>query len=210
MHNKGIKVKGENGEINLIVNINEFKSLDSLIEAMNDKLNSKKDFYKDCNMKVTIDVNSLDQRESKRIRTFLYDEIMVKNCYFVDVKEVEKKVFNGVNEGKTKFVKKTVRSGQRLEYPGNIVIIGDVNSGAEVYAAGNIIVLGQVKGSLFAGCNGNENAIISAMELTPQIIRIADLITRSPEDLDKPRYPEVAKIKNGNIVVEPYSVNKYI
>lgn len=210
MHNKGIKVKGENGEINLIVNINDFNSLESLIDAMNDKLNKKKNFYKDCNMKVTIDTNALDQRESKKIRTFLYDEIMVKNCYFADIKENEKKVFTGVNEGKTKFIKKTIRSGQRVEYTGNIVIIGDVNSGAEVYAAGNIVVLGQVKGCVYAGCNGNENAIISALELTPQIIKIADLITRSPEDLEKPRYPEVARIKNGNIIVEPYSVNKYI
>jgi len=41
-------------------------------------------------------------------------------------------------------------------------------------------------------------------------MQIADLITRSPEDMDKPRYPELARIKNGNIVLEPYSINKYI
>ncbi|HEY8803943.1 MAG TPA: septum site-determining protein MinC, partial [Clostridium sp.] len=36
------------------------------------------------------------------------------------------------------------------------------------------------------------------------------IITRSPEDEVKPQYPEVAKIKNGNIIVEPYLANKYI
>lgn len=210
MHNHGIKVKGEKDGLNLIVNLTEFNSLDSLLEAINDKLQKGKKFYKGATIKITVDVNSLDSRELRKIRAFLYDEFMIKDCSFVDIRETEKKAFNGINEGKTKFVKKTVRSGQRLEYPGNVVIIGDVNSGAEVYAAGNIIVLGQVKGSLFAGCSGNDNAIISAMELTPQVMKIADLITRSPEDIDKPRYPEVAKIKNGNIVVEPYSVNKYI
>lgn len=210
MHNHGIKVKGEKDGLNLIVNLTEFNSLDSLLEAINDKLQKGKKFYKGATIKITVDVNSLDSRELRKIRSFLYDEFMIKDCSFVDIRETEKKAFNGINEGKTKFVKKTVRSGQRLEYPGNVVIIGDVNSGAEVYAAGNIIVLGQVKGSLFAGCSGNDNAIISAMELTPQVMKIADLITRSPEDIDKPRYPEVAKIKNGNIVVEPYSVNKYI
>ncbi len=210
MHNHGIKVKGEKDGLNLIVNLNEFNSLDSLIEGIDDKLQKGKKFYKGATIKITVDVKSLDSRDLRKIRAFLYDEFMIKDCSFVDIRETEKKVFSGIDEGKTKFLKKTVRSGQRLEYPGNVVIIGDVNSGAEVYAAGNIIVLGQVKGSLFAGCNGNDCAIISAMELTPQVMRIADLITRSPEDIDKPKYPEVAKIKNGNIVVEPYSVNKYI
>lgn len=210
MYNHGIKVKGEKEGLNLIVNLNEFNSLNSLIEAINDKLQKGKKFYKGATIKITVDVNSLDSRELRKIRSFLYDEFMIKDCTFVDIKATEKRVFSGINEGKTKFVKKTVRSGQRLEYTGNVVIIGDVNSGAEVYAAGNIIVLGQVKGSVFAGCNGNDSAIISAMELTPQVMKIGDLITRSPEDIDKPKYPEVAKIKNGNIVVEPYSVNKYI
>ncbi len=210
MQDYGIKVKGEKDGLNLLVNIKEFNSIDSLVEGINDKLHKGKKFYKGATIKITVDVRALDSRDLRRIRGFLYDEYLIKDCSFVDIKETEQKVFNGVNEGKTKFVKKTVRSGQKIEYPGNIVIIGDVNSGAEVYAAGNIIVLGQVKGALYAGCNGNDSAIISAMELTPQIMKIADLITRSPEDIDKPKYPEVAKIKNGNIVVEPYSVNKYI
>lgn len=210
MQDYGIKVKGEKDGLNLLVNITEFNSIDSLVEGINDKLQKGKKFYKGATIKITVDVRALESRDLRRIRAFLYDEYMIKDCSFVDIKEIEQKVFNGVNEGKTKFVKKTVRSGQKIEYPGNVVIIGDVNSGAEVYAAGNIIVVGQVKGSLYAGCNGNDNAIISAMELTPQIMKIADLITRSPEDTDNPKYAEVAKIKNGNIVVEPYSVNKYI
>lgn len=210
MQDYDIKVKGEKDGLNLLVNIKVFNSIESLIEGINDKLQKGKKFYKGATIKITLDVKALDSRELRKIRSFLYDEFMIKDCSFVDIKEAEQKVFSGVNEGRTKFVKKTVRSGQRLEYAGNLVIIGDVNSGAEVYADGNIIVLGQVKGALYAGCNGNDNAIISAMELTPQIMKIADLITRSPEDIGKPKYPEVAKIKNGNIVVEPYSVNKYI
>ena len=51
---------------------------------------------------------------------------------------------------------------------------------------------------------------IAAFSLEPQIIRIADIMTRSPEDGIKPAYPEVARVKNGSIIVEPYLVNKYI
>ena len=155
-------------------------------------------------------MRQLESRDLRAIRDFLSTEFMIKDCSFINLEDSNKKVFNGIHEGKTKFVRKTIRSGQRFEYSGNIVIVGDVNSGAEVYAAGNIVVLGAVKGSVYAGINGNNGAIIAAFALTPQIMQIADLITRSPEDMDKPRYPELARIKNGNIVLEPYSINKYI
>lgn len=210
MQDYGIKVKGEKDGLNLIVNLNVFNSIEELIDAINNKLQKGKRFYKGATIKITTDVKSLDSIELRKIREFLYSEFMIKDCSFIDIKDSSQKIFNGVNEGKTKFIKKTIRSGQKVEYSGNIVIIGDVNSGAEIHAAGNIVVLGKVKGALYAGCNGNTNAIISAMGLTPQIMKIGDLITRCPEDGDKPNYPEIAKIKNGNIVVEPYSINKYI
>ena len=36
------------------------------------------------------------------------------------------------------------------------------------------------------------------------------MITRAPDDEGKPSYPEVAKVRDGIIVVEPYLPNKYI
>ena len=114
-----------------------------------------------------------------------------------------------MQEGKTKFLRKTVRGGQCVHFPGNIVIIGDINSGAEVYADGNIIVLGSIKGNVFAGNAGDSNAVIAAFSLQPKILKIGDIITISPDN-QKPRYPEVARIKDGEVIVEPYLTNKYI
>ena len=118
--------------------------------------------------------------------------------------------FNGINEGKTKFIKKTIRGGQSVDYPGNIIIIGDINSGAEVSAGGNIIVLGSIKGHVRAGIGGNKKSIIAAFFMQPELMQISDVLTISPDDGLKPSYPEVAKIKDGYIVVEPYLPNKYI
>ncbi len=210
MQDDGIKFKGEKDGLNLVVNIKLFSSIESLIEALRVKLRKGRRFYKGASIKITVDMRQLESRDLRAIRDFLSTEFMIKDCSFINLEDSNKKVFNGIHEGKTKFVRKTIRSGQRFEYSGNIVIVGDVNSGAEVYAAGNIVVLGSVKGSVYAGINGNSGAIIAAFALTPQIMQIADLITRSPEDMDKPRYPELARIKNGNIVLEPYSINKYI
>ena len=141
----------------------------------------------------------------------LFDEILIKDCIFMDVEveEKETKYFQGVYEGRTKFFRRPVRSGQRITYSGNIVIIGDVNHGAEVVALGNVIVFGTIKGRVFAGNNGNQKAIISAFSLEPEILSIAGIMTISPDDFEKPKYPEIARLKDGEIIVEPYLPNKY-
>ena len=87
--------------------------------------------------------------------------------YFPGPRGFHCKTVYGIYEGKTKFLRKTIRSGQSINYPGNIVIIGDVNPGAEIYAAGNIIVFGNLRGVVHAGTNGNDKAIIAAFKLEP-------------------------------------------
>ena len=142
-------------------------------------------------------------------------EIGVKEIIFEDIEvrntedNEERKMFSGIYEGRTKFIRKAIRGGQTIKYSGNIVIIGDVNHGAEVFAGGNIIVLGCIKGNVFAGINGNSNAVIAAFSLQPEILKIGNIMAISP-DSEKPMYPEIAKVKDNVIIVEPYLNNKYI
>ncbi len=143
---------------------------------------------------------------------------IIKNKYklnFIEkeIKEEEKdkfKFYNGINEGMTKFVINTFRSGQALSYSGNIVIIGDVNPGAYIMAAGNIVVLGNMRGIAHAGFDGNRKAIVAAYSLQPTQLRIADIIARCPDDyLTTSKTPEIARIYNGEVLIEPYlSKNK--
>lgn len=112
-------------------------------------------------------------------------------------------------EGMTKFVYGTLRSGQIIEYNGNIVVVGDVNPGAVLKAMGNIIVLGSLKGVAYAGLDGNMGAIVAAYHLLPTQLRIGDIIVRAPDgDVSQYKLPEVAKVYNGEIVIEPYLPNK--
>jgi len=104
-------------------------------------------------------------------------------------------------------IKRTLRSGQRINYDGNIVILGDVNPGAEVVAAGDIIVLGKLRGVAHAGAGGNEEAIVVAFRLQPIQLRIAQYITRSPDNEEIaviPNGPEIARVKDSLVVIEPY------
>ena len=67
-------------------------------------------------------------------------------------------------EDAAKWVKGPVRSGGRVTFKGNVVVLGDVNSGAEIVAGGSIIVWGRLRGVVHAGAQGDENAVVCALE----------------------------------------------
>lgn len=169
------------------------------------KLDNAKDFFKGSNLKLVDRLNVLDETFLKYMIELLKERYDI-NAYFenIKVKEQTEKVFSGIYEGRTKFIKNTVRSGQRINYQGNIVVIGDVNSGAEIIANGNIVILGALRGVVHAGANGNRKAIVAAYMLQPSLLKIADITSRAPDEKIKPKVPEVAKVKDNLIVIEPY------
>ena len=117
--------------------------------------------------------------------------------------------FPGIKEGITKFIKTTIRSGQLIEFDGNVVVLGDVNPGGVVTAKGNIIVLGSLRGVANAGSDGNEDSIVAAFSLQPTQLRIANTIARKPDgEMRPPKWPEIAKICEKSVVIEPYLLKK--
>jgi septum site-determining protein MinC len=110
-----------------------------------------------------------------------------------------------VHKGEALIVRATLRSGQLIQYNGDIVIIGDVNPGAHIKASGSVIIMGNVRGIVQAGANGDYHAFIVAHKMQPAQLRIGDIITRSPDGLGSSSdNPEIAMVKQGMIVVEPY------
>lgn len=114
--------------------------------------------------------------------------------------------FKGINEGITKFYRGTVRSGQLVNFDGNLIIIGDVNPGGEIVATGNVIVMGSLRGIVHAGSDGNKEAIVVAFNLQPTQLRIADVITRSPDEKGQHNQsiPELAFVKDDTVYIERY------
>ena len=104
-------------------------------------------------------------------------------------------------------VKRTLRSGNSISFPGHVIIIGDVNPGAEIIAGGDIIVWGRLKGTVHAGASGDEDAIVCALELTPTQLRISEEISVTPPQKGTPR-PEVAHIKDGKVTAEGWEFYK--
>jgi septum site-determining protein MinC len=101
---------------------------------------------------------------------------------------------------------RTLRSGAVVRFDGDVLLFGDVNPGAQVLAAGNIVVLGTVKGMAHAGAAGDETAFIFAFDLRPTQLRIGRKIAIVPGAKPGPSgmTPDIARIEDGKIVIEPY------
>jgi septum site-determining protein MinC len=118
----------------------------------------------------------------------------------------EQRVFSSEDLGDETalFINKTVRSGNRIQFPGHVVIMGDVNPGAEVIADGNVIVWGRVRGMIHAGAQGNAQAFICALDLSPTQLRIADELSTVSKSQENP-YPEIASLNgDGELTTEPW------
>ena len=114
-------------------------------------------------------------------------------------------VTNDPAENGSLIVRRTLRSGQEVRHFGDIIILGDVNPGAEVIAGGSIVVWGRLRGRVHAGALGDRDAFVCALEFSPALLRIADVLTRPPEDYG--RGPELAHIVEQHIVVELWEGN---
>lgn len=110
-------------------------------------------------------------------------------------------------------VRRTLRGGQSIRYPGAVVVLGDVNPGAEVIAGGDVIVWGALRGLVHAGATGDEHAKVCALYLAANQLRIAGHIALAPESTEgKQRFwqrkkvvaPELARVQDGGIVVEKW------
>ncbi|MBK8191081.1 MAG: hypothetical protein IPK79_11605 [Vampirovibrionales bacterium] len=112
--------------------------------------------------------------------------------------------------GATLYRAGSLRSGQTVHYPGNVIILGDVHSGSEVVADGSIVVWGELRGIAHAGAAGDRGCEIRALRISAIQLRIADVIARRPDRMyyHKPRpteagtvTPERAAVSDGEIQI---------
>ncbi|MGJ3238353.1 MAG: septum site-determining protein MinC [Anaerolineae bacterium] len=101
-------------------------------------------------------------------------------------------------------IRRTLRSGRTVHSRGHVVIYGDVNPGAQIIATGDIIIWGKLRGTVHAGAEGDLNAVICALDMSPNQLRIGDLIATSPSDNRHTVKPEVASVRGDQIIVETW------
>lgn len=196
-----IKISQTTKEIILTVNV--IADIKDILDELQMKLPRLRDFYKTSTIPIRVTGRLFTELEMESVKNLITSQIHV-DVNFDDTSKLLglhaiKKTFESETHiSETKFIQGSLRCGRREEYPGSIVICGDVNSGAEVIAGGNIMILGALRGLAHAGANGNTKAMISANYIEVTQIRIANLVTEIPERVDK---CPVCKIEKNEIVI---------
>ena len=80
-----------------------------------------------------------------------------------------------------KVVYNSMRSGQRVETDGDVVVWGHLNPGAEVVAGGSVIVAGRLLGVIHAGAYGRNDVFIWAQCFETPQVRIGNKVCYADE-----------------------------
>jgi len=140
------------------------------------------------------DVQEEELKDLIRQKKNLVVDTIISNVILKEEAEKQKK------ENEIISVAKIIRSGQVLQTPGDLLLVGDVNPGGTVIAGGNIYIMGMLKGIAHAGFYGDNHAIVAASVMKPSQIRISDCITRAPDHYQggEAREMECAYINDNN------------
>lgn len=189
---------------NLIIKLNQEAEQKEIVESLKRKIIQLKKLYKDSKMPILIIGKVLNESEKTEIKNIIKEKIDVKISFDspqeLGLHGIKKSFSQEIESSQTKFHRGAVRSGQRIEYDGSIVVLGDVNGGAEVIAEDNVVVLGVLRGLAHAGARGNKKAIIAAAAIDCKQIRIADIIKEIEEEKDE----------EGNIIVSSRKTYAYV
>lgn len=187
----------------IVLNVNIIAEMHEIVEELESKIPKLKDFYQSSRIPIRVTGKLFSENEIETIKRIIQDEIDVE-VKFDDVSDLLglhaiKKTFQTNTEiSETKYIQNSVRSGQREEYSGSLVIIGDVNAGGEVIAGGNVTITGALRGVAHAGANGNMLAIIAANSIDVTQIRIGNLVKEVESKIEK---SPICKVEGKEIII---------
>jgi len=189
----------------IVIRISEGAEHSEIIECFNKKIPALKKLYKTEKTPIFITGKVLKNKEIEEVKSIISSQIDVKITFdspnVLGLHSIRKTFEKDIENSETKFYKGSVRSGNKIEFEGSLVILGDVNGGAEVIAGENIVVLGALRGVAHAGAKGNVKAIIASNLIEAPQIRIANVI----KEIEKEEIAEQHKyayIEDEKIILE--------
>ena len=216
-------IKGSSNGITVV--LDNDMPFEELLDNISEKFKNASKFFNNANMAISFNGRDLSSEEEKRILDII-SEVSDINivCVLDNDNEIKEVYENAVRKAMSSiepaapavekqqksecmFYKGTLRSGQIFEADGSVVVLGDVNPGGKVVA----------KGTIFAGVDGNENAFVVALEMSPMQIKIGDIIARSSDagnvktskgrNKVKVLEPKIAYVYDQNIYIEDLEQN---
>lgn len=192
---------------NIVIKVNEEYSQEDIVYTLRKKIPDLKKLYQGEHTPIVITGKVLKNKEIDEIQELIkkYLDVQIKfdSPRTLGLHGIVKTYNKEIAISETKFHRGAVRSGQKLEFEGSIVIMGDVNDGAEVIAGDNIVILGALRGLAHAGAKGNVNAIIAASSIYAPQLRIANIIKeREKEEIQEDKKTYACLDEKGNLVMQ--------
>jgi len=164
----------------VVVKISEEATQKEILADLKKKLPELKELYKDDNTPIAVTGKVFKNGEMDQIKEIIKKAIDVEIEFdsprMLGLHGIKRTFSKDIATSETQFHRGSLRSGQKIEFEGSLVILGDVNGGAEVLAGENIVVLGILRGMAHAGAKGNKEAIIAAASIESPQIRIANIV----------------------------------
>jgi len=187
--------------------ISERASQEDILITLRKRLPELKKLYQEEKTPIFVTGKTLKNREIEEIGELIKKKLNVEVEFdspkVLGLHGIRKTYNKEIGKSETKFHRGSLRSGQKLEFEGSIVIIGDVNGGAEVISGENVIILGSLRGLAHAGAKGNKKAIIAAEKIESPQLRIANIVKEfEKNDEDYNVTNTYACIENDEIVLE--------
>ncbi len=190
----------------IIIKLSEGAEQADIIASLKKKLPELKKLYQDEKTPILVTGKILKNKEMDQIKELIKEKIDVEIDFDtpkgLGLHSIKKTFEKEIAVSETRFHRGSLRSGQKIETEGSIVILGDVNSGAEVMASDNIIVQGALRGLAHAGAKGNRQAIIAAGLVDTVQIRIANIVKEINRDEEVMHKQAYISIQNNKIIIE--------
>ncbi len=149
---------------------------------------------------------------TERLSAFISERWPVSSCGATESTDQEKTQRIRQRQVDTGFTSKRgdvlvvagrVRGGQKMEAPGHLVILGDVNPGGLAMAGGDILVLGSLRGTAMAGQPANHEAVVFALDFRPTQVQIGEHVA-AVTDKGGGKKPEYAHLLGDGIRVDDW------
>lgn len=190
----------------IIVRISEGAEYKEIIECLNKKIPALKKLYKTEKTPIFVMGKVLKNKEINEIKKIIQSNIDVEVNFdspkVLGLHGIKRTFEQEINNSETMFHKGSLRSGQKIEFEGSLVVLGDINAGAEVIAGENIVVLGVLRGLAHAGAKGNKKAIIASNLIESPQIRISNIVKEIEKDEVEQNYRCAFIDENNQIIME--------
>lgn len=101
---------------------------------------------------------------------------------------------------------RSLRSGQRFEHDGDVVVVGHVNDGAEIFALGNISIWGRLQGLAHAGSGGDDGARVIVAQMEARQVRVGRRVGYMDKEASWWGRPVLVSVDGETVLVEEFAL----